>query len=82
MSVRLSGEINDLETERATLDAVLQKMTDGVLIVDAQGKVQLVNPAAIKMFSISQTISNRETFDRSGPPPPTGRNVAALPGLR
>ena len=37
MSARLSGQINDLETERATLDAVLQKMTDGVLIVDDQG---------------------------------------------
>jgi two-component system phosphate regulon sensor histidine kinase PhoR len=54
MSARLNGQINDLETERATLDAVLQKMTDGVLIVDDQGKVQLVNPAAIKMFSITQ----------------------------
>ena len=54
MSVRLNGQINDLETERATLDAVLQKMTDGVFIVDDKGKVQLVNPAAIKMFSISQ----------------------------
>jgi two-component system phosphate regulon sensor histidine kinase PhoR len=54
MSTRLSDQINDLETERATLDTVLQKMTDGVLIVDAQGMVQLVNPAAIKMFSISQ----------------------------
>jgi two-component system phosphate regulon sensor histidine kinase PhoR len=53
MSTRLSSEINDLETERATLDAVLQKMTDGVLIVDAEGIVQLVNPAAVKMFSIS-----------------------------
>ncbi len=54
MSVRLNSQINDLETERATLDAVLQKMTDGVLIVDEQGRVQLLNPAAIKMFSISQ----------------------------
>ena len=54
MSVRLGEKINDLETERATLEAVLQKMTDGVLIVDAQGTVQLVNPAAGKMFSITQ----------------------------
>ncbi len=53
MSVRLSRQINDLETERARLDTVLQKMTDGVLIVDAAGLVQLVNPAAEKMFSIS-----------------------------
>lgn len=54
MSTRLSSEIDDLETERTTLDAVLQKMTDGVLIVDELGRVQLVNPAAIKIFSISQ----------------------------
>jgi two-component system phosphate regulon sensor histidine kinase PhoR len=57
MSDRLSGQINDLETESATLEAVLQKMTDGVLIVDANGLVQLVNPAAVKMFSISKNIS-------------------------
>jgi two-component system phosphate regulon sensor histidine kinase PhoR len=57
MSIRLSGEIKDLETERATLEAVLQKMTDGVFIVDAQGDVQLVNPAAEKMFSISRLTS-------------------------
>jgi two-component system phosphate regulon sensor histidine kinase PhoR len=50
----MSGQINDLETERVTLDAVLQKMTDGVLIVDELGRVQLVNPAAIKIFSITQ----------------------------
>ncbi len=57
MSTRLSGQIDALETERATLDTVLQKMTDGVLIVDDQGRVQLVNPAAIKMFSISQPVA-------------------------
>jgi two-component system phosphate regulon sensor histidine kinase PhoR len=55
MSARLSGQINDLETERARLEAVLEKMTDGVLIVDSEGLVQLVNPAAEKMFSISIT---------------------------
>ena len=55
MSARLSDEIKDLETERAKLEAVLQKMTDGVFIVDEQGEIQLVNPAAEKMFSISQS---------------------------
>ena len=55
MSVRLSDKINDLESERATLEAVLQKMTDGVLIVDTQGDVQLINPAAEKMFSLSRS---------------------------
>jgi two-component system phosphate regulon sensor histidine kinase PhoR len=53
MSSRMSGQIHELETERARLEAVLQKMTDGVLIVDSEGLVQLVNPAVEKMFSIS-----------------------------
>ena len=53
MSARLGAEFNDLEAQRATLDAVLQKMTDGVLIVNEEGEVQLLNPAVSKMFSIS-----------------------------
>jgi two-component system phosphate regulon sensor histidine kinase PhoR len=57
MSARLSNEIGNLNTERGTLQAVLQKMTDGLLIVDAGGSVQLVNPAAAKMFSIPETSS-------------------------
>ncbi len=60
MSIRLSKEINDLETERATLEAVLQKMTDGVMIVDVHGEVQLVNSAAEKLFLISRTTAIRK----------------------
>jgi two-component system phosphate regulon sensor histidine kinase PhoR len=55
MSVRLTAEFDELKTERGKLDAVLQKMTDGVLIVDDLGVVQLVNSAAEKLFSISKT---------------------------
>jgi two-component system phosphate regulon sensor histidine kinase PhoR len=55
MSNRLSSEIKELGKERATLEAVLQKMTDGVLIVDTQGDVQMINPAAEKMFSLSRS---------------------------
>ena len=43
---------NALETERSKLAAVLQKMTDGVLIVNSQGLVQLINPTAEKMFAV------------------------------
>jgi two-component system phosphate regulon sensor histidine kinase PhoR len=54
MAVQLRQEIAALESERSKLSAVLQKMTDGVLIVDAQGAIQLLNPAAAKIFNISQ----------------------------
>ncbi len=45
-----------LESERSRLAAVLEQMTDGVLITDAQGIVQFANPAAGKLFQTSSPI--------------------------
>ena len=45
-----------LESERARLANVLEKMTDGVLIADAQGIVQFANPAAGRLFQTSSPI--------------------------
>lgn len=42
-----------LDSERARLATVLEQMTDGVLIADAQGIVQFANPAAGKLFQTS-----------------------------
>jgi two-component system phosphate regulon sensor histidine kinase PhoR len=60
MAVQLREQFSDLEKEQGKLAAVLQQMTDGVLIVDDQGIVQLINPAAERMFSVrqSQTLGN------------------------
>jgi len=57
MSDRLQNQIDHLKTERSTLDTVLQKMTDGVIIVDEAGNVQMINSAARKIFSIGQESS-------------------------
>ncbi len=46
-----------LESERARLAAVLEQMTDGVLIADEQGIVQFANPAAGKLFQTSNPIN-------------------------
>jgi len=45
-----------LESERARLANVLEQMTDGVLIADAQGIVQFANPAAGRLFQTSNPI--------------------------
>ena len=55
LAMQLSDQIHELEAERAKLSAVLQKMTDGMLIVDQDGRIQLINPAAEKLFSIEAT---------------------------
>jgi two-component system phosphate regulon sensor histidine kinase PhoR len=52
MAVQISSQIEALEAERGKIVAVLTEMTDGVIIVDAQGLVQLINPAAESMFEI------------------------------
>ncbi len=55
---RLAGQLNtriaELSTERGTLETVLASMTDGVVIVDSEGKVQLTNQAVLKMFEKEQ----------------------------
>lgn len=54
MSVQLRSQIEALKTERSKISAVLQQMTDGVVIADSQGRVQLLNRAAENMFSIQE----------------------------
>ena len=52
-----------LNAENARLATVLAQLTDGVLIADAEGRVQLANPAAGSLFGIGS---------------PTGQTVAQV----
>jgi len=49
-------KIQTLETERARLAAVLEQMTDGVLIADPVGMVKFANPAVSRLFETGETI--------------------------
>jgi len=49
---------SDLDGERARLAAVLEQMTDGVLIADAEGCIQFANPAAGKLFDIPHAVGH------------------------
>jgi len=42
--------VSNLDNERARLAAVLEQMTDGVLIADVEGRVKFSNPAAERLF--------------------------------
>ncbi|MFW5714130.1 MAG: ATP-binding protein [Brevefilum sp.] len=61
MAEQLGSKIDALNSERAKLSAVLNQMTDGVLIVDDTGGVQLLNPAAERLFQVSM----KNALDRS-----------------
>ena len=46
-----------LDAERARLATILDQITDGVLIADAQGLIQLANPAAGRLFQTSNPLN-------------------------
>jgi two-component system, OmpR family, phosphate regulon sensor histidine kinase PhoR len=45
-------QIRELTTERSKMSAVLEEMTDGIVIVDADGNVQLTNKATEAIFQL------------------------------
>ncbi|MBK9207210.1 MAG: PAS domain-containing protein [Anaerolineales bacterium] len=46
-------QLSIVNSENARLSTVLEQLTDGVIIVDANGLIQFANPAAQKLFEIS-----------------------------
>jgi two-component system, OmpR family, phosphate regulon sensor histidine kinase PhoR len=47
-----------LDADRARLAAVLEQITDGVLLADPRGFIQFANPAAEKLFDTNRTIGH------------------------
>ncbi len=54
MAEHLGELFNVLTSEHSKLSAVLDQMADGVLIADFEGRVQLLNPAAERLFGIGK----------------------------
>jgi len=54
MAMRVNSQTSLAEVERNKLAAVLKEMTDGVVIIDAEGYISIVNQAAAKMFAITR----------------------------
>jgi two-component system phosphate regulon sensor histidine kinase PhoR len=50
MTVRLRSQLDALRGEREKLSAVLSRMSDGVALLDDQGRVTMLNPAAEQIF--------------------------------
>lgn len=57
MADRINVQIGALESEREKTAAVLAEMNDGVVIVDTNGIIQLINPAAESMFAINRDLA-------------------------
>lgn len=53
MARELYQQVSNVEAERGTILAILQEMTDGVITVNEQGRIEMLNPAAENMFDVS-----------------------------
>ncbi|MCY4624884.1 MAG: ATP-binding protein [Chloroflexi bacterium] len=62
MATSLREIIRDLSTERDTVSAVLETMVDGVLVVSAQGRIELANPSAVLLLSLRQEDVGRREY--------------------
>jgi two-component system phosphate regulon sensor histidine kinase PhoR len=52
-----------LEAERARLAAVLDQLTDGVIIADSDGRVLEINPAAARFFDLNQPAAGKSVAE-------------------
>jgi len=63
----LNAQLSSVDSNRARLAAVLDQMTDGVLIASEEGRIQFANPAAERLFgrglvdrSVTETLRNHQ----------------------
>jgi len=62
MAKGLNRRITEIENERAKLQAILDNMDEGVIAVNAQRKILLVNRSAEKIFQISEKYSVKKAL--------------------
>ncbi len=62
MADRLRETILALRDEQARPSGLLERMTDGVLITDGEGRVSLINPSAARMLGVSPEEALHRSF--------------------
>ncbi len=53
MRERLSGQLGTIDRQRRTLDSLVSQLREGVVVVDADGRVVLINSEAVELLQIS-----------------------------
>ena len=62
MAASLTSMMGDLSGERNKLSAVMETMSDGVIVVDSSGDVDLLNGAAATLFGIDPAVGRDTPF--------------------
>jgi len=79
-TAELSRRLNDMETERARMAAILSGMVEGVLVVDGNGRLRLANDAAQRMLNLESNLIGRHYVEAVRQPGVVGQLGAALKG--
>jgi two-component system phosphate regulon sensor histidine kinase PhoR len=77
---RLTGRVSELEIGRARMAAVLSGMVEGVLAVDADGRLRLANDAAQRMLKLDSGLLGRHYVEAVRQPDIVAQLDAALKG--
>ncbi len=76
----LGTRLEDVARERAHMDAILQGMVEGALLINAQGKLVLSNPAIRQMLKLPDDPAGRQHLEVVRHPAITALVTAALSG--
>ena len=76
----LGRRLEELSRDRARMEAILSGMVEGVLVVDRQGRLQLVNHAAQAMLHIQSDAAGHHYLEVIRHPDITAQVGAALQG--
>ena len=76
----IGRRLDELSRDRARIDAILTGMTEGVLVVDGQGRVQLANHAARQMLHVDEPAIGRPYVELIRHPDITAQLGQALRG--
>lgn len=80
-SMRAAGQqVDDLAQDRARMEAILAGMSEGVIAIDPQGRLQLVNEAARLMLRLDELAIGRHYVETMRHPAVAGLVGAALAG--
>jgi len=63
MSTQLETRLRELNNEKAELGAILASMTEGVLVVDATGRIRLANRALCQQFQLGGEVIGKTVLE-------------------
>ncbi len=64
LQTQLSEKLHQVEEEKTLLLTILSAMTEGVIVVDATGRVILVNPMALQLLGVDDVWKRHNVEDR------------------